>query len=116
MTIPSIKIIIEVDLMYTQPTTVIMRCFVVRIWFILDSNKVLHHYLSIDSPYSKKVEIEMSRLSLLPLSLPSRHTFDRWLKTISTNIKERITIMGNLFVSEAIAKPYIVAIDSTHSS
>jgi hypothetical protein len=45
--------------------------------------------------------------------LPSRRTFDRRLKTISTDIKERISAMGNLFVSEGLVKPYILAIDST---
>lgn len=45
--------------------------------------------------------------------LPSRRTFDRRLKTFSTDIKERITTMGNLFVFEDLVKPYIVAIDST---
>jgi len=51
-------------------------------------------------------------LSRLPL-LPSRRTFDRRLKTISTDIKERIATMGHLFISEDIVKPYIIAIDST---
>jgi Transposase DDE domain len=45
--------------------------------------------------------------------LPSRRTFDRRLKTISIDIKERITTMGSLFVLEGIVKPYIMAIDST---
>jgi hypothetical protein len=47
--------------------------------------------------------------------LPSRRTFDRRLKTISTDIKERIPTMGHLFVSEeeGLVKPYTLAIDST---
>ena len=45
--------------------------------------------------------------------LPCRRTFDRRLKTVSIDIKERITSMGCLFVSaEGIVKPYIMAIDS----
>lgn len=52
-------------------------------------------------------------LSVLYLP-PSRRTFDRRLKIISTNIKERIAIMGNLFVSEHMVKPCILAVvDST---
>ena len=51
-------------------------------------------------------------LSRLPL-LPCRRTFDRRLKTISIDIKERIVTMGSLFVLEGIVKPYIMAIDST---
>ena len=43
---------------------------------------------------------------------PSRRTFDRRLKTISTDIKERIAKMGNLFVFEGLVKPYILATDS----
>jgi hypothetical protein len=55
----------------------------------------------------------MKACGLSILSLPCRRTFDRRLKTISIDIKERITTMGHLFVSESIAKPYIMAIDST---
>lgn len=43
----------------------------------------------------------------------SRRTFDRRLKTISIDIKERIAIMTHLFVCEKMIDPYIVAIDST---
>jgi hypothetical protein len=51
-------------------------------------------------------------VSYLPSPPPSRRTFDRRLKTISTDIKERISTMGNLFVSEGLVKPYVVATDS----
>ena len=49
------------------------------------------------------------------LTIPSRRTFDRRLKTISTDIKERISTMGNLFVEAEgfVADPSITAIDST---
>ncbi len=47
-------------------------------------------------------------------SLPDRRrTFDRRLSTISVDIKERISTMGNLFVKERLVDPYIVTIDST---
>ncbi len=45
--------------------------------------------------------------------IPSRHTFNRRLKTISTDIKERISIMGNLFVVERLTNLFIIAIYST---
>jgi hypothetical protein len=45
--------------------------------------------------------------------IPDRRTFDRRLKTISIDIKERIAIMTSLFVYEKMIDPYIVAIDST---
>ena len=44
--------------------------------------------------------------------LPSRRTFDRRLKTISSDIKGRIAAMGNLFVFEGLVEPYVIAIDS----
>jgi DDE family transposase len=47
------------------------------------------------------------------LHLPSRRTFDRRLKTVSNDIKERIVTMGYLFVSESLVNPYILATDST---
>ena len=45
--------------------------------------------------------------------LPSRRTFDRRLKTVSDDIRERISTMGNLFVLQDMVKPYILAVDST---
>jgi hypothetical protein len=45
----------------------------------------------------------------------SRRTFDRRLKTVSADIKERISTMGHLFIAEGLAMvdPFITAIDST---
>jgi hypothetical protein len=54
----------------------------------------------------------MKACGLSSAYLPSRRTFDRRLKTISADIKERITTMGNLFVVEGMIRPYVVAIDS----
>ncbi len=94
---------------YLYSPTIILRCFIVRIWFRLDSNRSLHHFLSLDLPYNKKV---MKACGLSDSYLPSRRTFDRRLKTISSDIKERIATMGNLFVLEDFVKPYILAVDS----
>ncbi len=55
----------------------------------------------------------MRACGLSESQLPSRRTFDRRLRTISKDIKERITTMGNLFVSEIIVNPYTLGIDST---
>jgi hypothetical protein len=87
---------------YLYSPTVILRCFVVRIWFRLDSNRALHEYLGMEMPYNKKVmrECGLSRI-------PSRRTFDRRLATISNDIKNRITTMGELFVREKIIDPSI---------
>ena len=89
---------------------VILRCFVVRIWLRLDSNRSLHDYLAMDYyPYNRKV---LKACGLIT-SLPDRRTFDRRLSTISVDIKERIAAMANLFVKEKLVDLYIVAIDST---
>ena len=93
---------------YVYSPTVILRCFIVRLWFRLDSNNALHEFLELDYPYNKKV---MKRCGLT--QIPDRRTFDRRLKTISIDIKERIAIMTSLFVYEKMIDPYIVAIDST---
>jgi hypothetical protein len=75
----------------------------------LDSNRALHDFLAMDHyPYNRKV-LKACGLT----SLPDRRTFDRRLSTISVDIKERISTMGNLFVKERLVDPYIVAIDST---
>ncbi len=47
------------------------------------------------------------------VTIPSRRTFDRRLKTISTDIKERISTMEYLFVTEGLVDHSITAIDST---
>ena len=93
---------------YVYSPTVILRCFVVRIWFRLDSNRALHEYLAMEIPYNKKVmkECGLSRI-------PSRRTFDRRLATISNDIKNRITTMGELFVRDKIIDPSILSTDST---
>ena len=94
---------------YVYPPTVILRCFVVRIWLRFDSNRALHDFLAMDYyPYNRKI---MKACGLT--SLPDRRTFDRRLKTISADTKERIAAMVVLFVKENFVDPYIVTIDST---
>ena len=94
---------------YVYPPTVILRCFVVRIWLRLDSNRALRDFLAMDFyPYNRRI---MKACGLT--SLPDRTTFDRRLSTISADIKERIATMANLFVKEKLVDPYIIAIDST---
>jgi hypothetical protein len=84
-----------------SPPAVILRCFVVRIWFRIDSNNGLHTFLIMDCQYNHKLAIP-GGLVKIP---SSRRTFDRQLKTISTmDIKERTSTTGYLFVaSEGLA-------------
>jgi hypothetical protein len=94
---------------YVYSPTVILRCFVVRIWMRLDSNRALHDFLAMDCyPYNRKI---MKACGLT--SLPDRRTFDRRLSTISIDIKERIAAMAALFVKKRLVDPYIVSVDST---
>ena len=93
---------------YVYSPTVILRCFIVRLWFRLDSNNALHTFLDIDCQYNRKLVLACGLVSI-----PCRRTFDRRLKTISTDIKERISTMGYLFVSERLVEPSITSIDST---
>jgi hypothetical protein len=91
------------------PPAVILRCFVVRIWLRLDSNRALHDFLAMDCyPYNRKI---MKACGLT--SLPDRRTFDRRLSTISIDIKERIAAMAALFIKKRLIDPYIVSVDST---
>ena len=83
------------------PPTVILRCFVVRIWFRLDSNRALHEYLAMDLSYNRKI---MKACGLSRMT-PSRRTFDRRLVTISGDIKNRIIAMSELFVRYKIVDP-----------
>lgn len=93
---------------YVYSSTVILRCFIVRIWFRLDSNRALHEYLAMEMPYNKKV---MKGCGLS--RIPSRRTFDRRLVTISNDIKNRITAMGELFIRDKIMDPSVLSTDST---
>ena len=95
---------------YGYSTTIVLRCFVVRIWLRLDSNMALYQYLSMDLPHNRKV---MKACGLSILSLPSRRTFDRRLKTASIDIKKKIATMGCLFVSEGLVNRFITATDCT---
>ena len=92
-----------------SPTTVILRCFIVRMWFRLDSNKGLHTFLNMDCLYNRKLALACDLITIPS----SRRTFDRRLKTISKDIKERISTMGYLFVAEGLVDLSITAIDST---
>jgi hypothetical protein len=78
------------------------------VWFRIDSNKGLHIFLKLDCLYNHKLALACGLVSI-----PSRRTFDRRLKTISTDIKERISTIGYLFVAEGIVDLSITAIDST---
>jgi hypothetical protein len=94
---------------YVYSPIVILRCFIVRIWFRIDSNNALHTFLIMDCQYSSKLAIACGLVSI-----PCRRTFDRRLKTISTDIKQRISRMGYLFVAtDGLADPSITSIDST---
>jgi hypothetical protein len=67
-----------------------------------------------DCQYNRKLALACGLLSI-PSS--SRRTFDRRLKTISTDIKQRISTMENLFVTEGMVMAdddhSIAAVDST---
>ena len=73
---------------YVYSPTVILRCFTVRLWFRMDSNNALHEFVELDYPYNKKI---LKRCDLT--QIPDRRTFDRRLKTISIDNKERIAVM-----------------------
>ncbi len=74
----------------------------------MDSNNGLHTFLSMDCQYNYKLAIACGLMTI-----PAKRTFDRRLKTISIDIKQRISTMGCLFVVDCLADPSITAIDST---
>jgi hypothetical protein len=93
-------------------STVILRCFIVRIWwFRPDSNNGLHIFLYTDYQYNYKLALACGLVKIPS----SRRTFDRRLKTIFTDIKQRISTMRHLFVAEGIVDISITAIDRVHS-
>ncbi len=59
-----------------------------------------------DCQYNSKLAVACGLIKI-----PSRRTFDRRLKTISTDIKQRISTIGYLFVAEGMVDPSITAVD-----
>ncbi len=92
---------------YVYSPTVMLRCFIVRVWLRIPSNNALHHYFSINKTYNRRV---MRACGLD--RLPDRRTFDRRFKLISFDIKQRIDAMGMLFVKEGLVDPCILSVDS----
>lgn len=91
---------------YAYPTTVIIRCFIVRIWLRIPSNNCLHQYFTIDTKHNRTI---MKACGLY--SLPDERTFDRRFKVLP--IQDIISKMGRRFVMEGLADAKIVCVDST---
>ncbi len=92
---------------YYYSPTVMVRCFIVRVWLRIPSNNALREYFSIDMPYNRRV-MESCGLD----RLPDRRTFDRRFKTISIDIRSRIDAMGILFIKDGLVGP-LVSVDSS---
>jgi hypothetical protein len=90
---------------YVYPTTVILRCYVVRIWFRIPSNNALHYFLSINTNHKNKI---MSACGLH--QLPDRRTFDRRFKILP--VQNIIGIMGQRFLKEGIVERNTAVADS----
>ena len=71
---------------YLYSSTVILRCFIVRIWFKVNLNNALHIFLNIDYPHNYKLALSCS---FVPIPR-SRRTFYRWLRSISTDVIQRM--------------------------
>lgn len=91
---------------YVYPTTVMLRCYVVRIWMRIPSNNCLHQYFEMGVSYNQKV---MRACGLY--ALPDRRTFDRRFKVLP--IGSMISTMGKRFVTEKIVDASIVSVDSS---
>jgi len=91
---------------YVYPTTVILRCFVVRIWMRIPSVNSLHYYLSIDDTYHRRI-CNACGLD----NLPDRRTFDRRFKILP--IRQMIAKMGNVFFLESLVDTDTASVDSS---
>ena len=97
---------------YVYSPTVIIQCFIFRIWFRLDSNRSLHHFLSVGLSYNIKV-VKACGLSLsYTCQAADEPLTGDWKLFLMIYKRERISTMGNLFVLQELVKPsYIFAID-----
>lgn len=91
---------------YVYPTTVMLRCFVVRIWMRIPSNNSLHYFLSTNTRHSNKVMMACGLHRL-----PDRRTFDRRSRVLP--LKEIIANMGTIFLSEGLVEPRTGSADSS---
>jgi len=49
---------------YVYSTTIILRCFIVRLWFRLDSNNALHTFLNTDFQFNQKLALVCGLVSI----------------------------------------------------
>jgi hypothetical protein len=91
---------------YVYPTTVMLRCFVVRIWMIIPSVNSLHYYLSIVDAYHRRI-CNACGLD----NLPDRRTFDFRFKVLP--IRQSIERMGNIFFLEGLVDGTTASVDSS---
>lgn len=89
---------------YVYPTTVILRCYIVRIWLRIPSNNSLHYYFSTGTTHNQKI---MTACGLH--CIPDRRTFDRRFKILP--VSDVISAMGRRFITESIVSR-IAAMDS----
>jgi hypothetical protein len=75
---------------YVYPTTVILRCYIIRIWMRIPSNNCLHQYLAVDSKHNQKI-----RRACGLYTLPDRRTFDRRFKVLP--VGSMVDTMGERF-------------------
>jgi hypothetical protein len=78
----------------------------VMLMFRSDSNNALYIFFNMNCQNNHKIALACGLVSIPS----SRRMFDRRLKTISTDIKQRISAKGNLFVTEGM-----VMVDDDHS-
>ena len=90
---------------YVYSPTVILRCFIVKVMVPTGFQRCIVYFLIMDYRYNHKLVLVCGLLSI-----PCRRTFDMRLNTISTDLKERISTMGYLFVTEGM-----VMVDNEHS-
>src|ERR1035437_3754940 len=67
---------------YVYSPIVMLRCFIVRMWMKIPSNSALHSFflLSTQNPYNARIMMACGLHRI-----PDRRTFDRRLKSISTD-------------------------------
>ncbi len=91
---------------YYSPT-VMVRCFIVRVWVRIPSNNALHEYFSIDMPYNRKV---MGYVVWIGCQTEEHSTEG---SRPSIDIRSRIDVMGMLFIKDGLVDPAIVSVDSS---
>ena len=97
--------VIRIGRPYVYPTILMLQIYIIKSWMRIPSNNTLHYYLSIKCNNDRILKVCKIQ------QIPDRRTIDRRFSVLP--IRNIISIMGNLFVSEGLVDCISASVDSS---